>query len=85
MGLKTAQATYLLSIISNKWLPCEICLKHYCADAYDKIEEGKELDHIQPVNSENALESEGHGDPFDFQNLNFLCVRHHSKKSQRER
>jgi len=48
------------------------------------MEEGKELDHIEPLNPENALDSAGHGDPFDHDNLQLLCHRHHSKKSQRE-
>ena len=76
------QVSYLLAL---DFLPCEICLKLYAAEAYDKVEEGKELDHIEPVNRENALQSEGHGDPFSFDNLQLLCKRHHSKKSQREK
>ena len=82
MELDMSQVSYLLSL---EFLPCEICLKHYAADAYDKVEEGIELDHIEPVNRENALQSEGHGDPFSFDNLQLLCRFHHSKKSQRER
>ena len=82
MELDMSQVSYLLSL---EFLPCEICLKHYAADAYDKVEEGIELDHIEPVNRENALQSEGHGDPFSFDNLQLLCKRHHSKKSQREK
>ena len=81
MELKANQVGYILSL---EFLPCEICLKHYCADAYDSVEEGKELDHIEPVNREDALQSEGYGDPFAFDNLQLLCVRHHAKKSQRE-
>lgn len=82
MELTDKQATYLASLT---FYPCETCLRLYIAEAYDKVEEGKELDHIKPVNRDNALESKEHGDPFDFKNLNLLCVRHHAKKSQRER
>ena len=63
--------------------------------------EGKELDHIIPINPEDALDrvvtpimavkSEDcyvtyeFGDPLDQNNYQWLCRRHHSKKSQRER
>lgn len=80
--LTMPQVSYLLSL---GFLPCETCLRHYIAEAYEKVEEGKELDHIEPVNNDNALLSEGHGDPFEFNNLQLLCKRHHAKKSQRER
>jgi hypothetical protein len=76
------QQSYILSL---DYLPCETCLKLYIADAYDHIEPGIEVDHINPVNSNNALDSEGYGDPFDIKNLQLLCKRHHAKKSQRER
>ena len=94
MSLDGALVSYLLSL---EFLPCEICLKHYAADAYDKVEEGIELDHIQPVNPEDALDRSytcekgpkdfkyKYGDPFAFDNLQLLCKRHHSKKSQREK
>lgn len=96
MPLDGHQVSYILSL---EYLPCEICLKLYAAEAYDKVEEGKELDHIIPVNRENALavteitqssharnvNFKKHGDPFSFDNLQLLCKRHHAKKSQRER
>lgn len=75
------QQSYILSMDK----PCEMCIKLYLSDAYNTIEEGQELDHIKPVNVENALISEGHGDPFEFSNLQYLCKRHHFKKSQTER
>ena len=53
MELTEKQQSYLLSL---SYLPCETCLRMYCAEAYDKVNEGKELDHIKPVNSENALD-----------------------------
>ena len=95
MDVDAHQVSYLLSFITPKRLPCEICLKLYINEAYDSVEEGKELDHIQPVNPENALEVDkewphdggtiSYGDPFEFNNLQLLCKRHHAKKSQRER
>ena len=82
IDLSMHQVSYILQL---EYLPCEICLKLYCAEAYQEVEEGKELDHIQPLNRENAIESQGYGDPFSFDNLQLLCRTHHSKKSQRER
>jgi hypothetical protein len=82
MDLDAKQVSYILSLGK---LPCEICLKHYIAEAYDTVEYGIELDHITPVNNDNALESKEHGDPFEFNNLQLLCRRHHAKKSQREK
>ena len=82
--LTAQQVTYLLSL---DYLPCETCLRLYIANAYDSVQPGEELDHIIPVNPNNALEISGmsYGDPFEFNNLQLLCRRHHSKKSQRER
>jgi hypothetical protein len=91
MDLDAQQVTYILQL---EYLPCEICLKMYCADAYDTVEKGVELDHIMPVNPGNALEPwienefgtlMACGDPFSFENLQLLCRFHHAKKSQRER
>lgn len=98
MDLNIQQVTHLLSL---SYLPCETCLRLYIADAYDTMEKGVELDHIEPVNPENALErvrivvgvnqfdgfdySYTFGDPYSFDNLQLLCKRHHAKKSQRER
>ena len=82
MELSEHQKGYILSL---SFIPCETCLRHYATEAYNAVEPGKELDHIEPVNPENAILSEGYGCPFDFNNLQYLCKRHHSKKSQRER
>ena len=79
--LSPHQQTYILSLPNPV---CELCLKLFVVKAYKTIEEGKELDHIVPLNPDNALESDGYGDPFDHNNLQLLCRRHHSKKSQRE-
>lgn len=52
-SLKAHQVGYLLSL---SFLPCETCLRLYVAEAYKKVSDGKELDHIEPVNPENALD-----------------------------
>ncbi len=95
--LSMHQVSYLLSIATPDFLPCESCLRLYIQGAYDEVDIGKELDHIEPVNPSNALETQEvtfgqsgirktlYGDPFDFNNLQLLCKRHHAKKSQRER
>lgn len=80
LTMKFHQVSYLLSL---DYLPCEICMKLYAVEAYDKVDEGIELDHIEALNPENALISDGFGDPFDFNNLQLLCRRHHSRKSNR--
>ena len=66
---------------------CETCLRLYLADAYREVSSGHELDHIHPINPDNALDTEGkrYGQPLDENNLQFLCSRHHAKKSQREK
>ena len=43
MDLSMHQVSYILAL---GYLPCEICLKHYIAEAYDTVEEGKELDRL---------------------------------------
>lgn len=80
--LSPHQQTVILSLPDP---PCELCLKLFVVEAYDTMEPGRELDHINPLNSENALESNGYGEPFNFDNLQLMCHRHHAKKSQRER
>ncbi len=94
LSLKAHQVSYILSL---SYLPCETCLRLFCAEAYDKVEEGKELDHIISVNPENAtnridvttIEDKDtaylYGHPYDFNNLQLLCRTHHAKKSQREK
>jgi len=82
LELSPIQQTAILSLPDP---PCELCLKLYAVEAYDKMNPGVELDHIEPINRENALESAKHGDPFSHDNLMLLCKNHHAKKSQRER
>ena len=81
IGMDSRQTLYLLSL---DFTPCEICLKNFAAGAYNEVEEGIEIDHIIPINPENALDSNGYGNPFDLSNLQLLCKRHHAKKSSRE-
>jgi 5-methylcytosine-specific restriction endonuclease McrA len=73
------------SILLSTLPVCEICLRLFLADAYDKVNKGTQLDHIKPVNPDNALQSEGWGHPYDNDNLQLLCSYHHSKKSNRDK
>ena len=72
-------------ILSLPYIPCKRCLSLYIVGAYDEIREGKEVDHIEPLNPAEAIDSEGFGDPFSFDNLQPLCPRHHAKKSNRDK
>ena len=74
---------YLISMIPI----CERCYSLYMADAYDVVNSGNELDHIKPLNPENALDTEQgrYGQPLDESNLQLLCYQHHFKKSMREK
>ena len=58
MEIDNYKLTYLMSRINIDFLPCETCLKLFIADAYEDVEKGVELDHIQPVNPEDALNRE---------------------------
>jgi 5-methylcytosine-specific restriction endonuclease McrA len=76
--LEPHQITRILSI--NK--PCEKCLQMYCIDDTREINEGTQLDHIDPVNPDNPLDTAGKwGDPMNWDNLQLLCARHHSRKT----
>lgn len=79
-----AKPGQILYLIDNVPI-CETCLRLYMADAYDTVTKGYELDHIKPINPDNALIDQDYGKPLDKNNLQFLCTRHHAKKSQRER
>ena len=82
LNLTDYQSSFILSI---GYVPCEMCLKLYLLRGREPIEKGEQLDHIDPVNPENALEAEGWGDPFDYDNLQLLCKTHHSRKSIRDK
>ena len=73
---------YLLSL---DYVPCERCLNLYKVNAYDAVSKGIAVDHIYPLNPDNALECEGYGKPLDHDNLQLLCKRHHSRKSNRDK
>lgn len=66
---------------------CERCLMLYLLGARNTIETAKELDHINPVNPDNALDTMNGkwGEPLNSNNYQFLCRTHHSKKSQRDK
>ena len=64
---------------------CETCMKLFLAGAYTTVTKGKELDHIIPLNPDNALMDKNYGKPLDVDNLQFLCRRHHAKKSNRDK
>ena len=79
-NIKENRKSYLLSMVPV----CEICYRLYKADAYDKVNKGCPLDHIDPVNPEDAIRSKGWGEPLDENNVQLLCDYHHNKKSGRE-
>lgn len=66
---------------------CERCLELYLLGAYDIVDTAKELDHTNPINPSNALDTEKGkwGEPLDQDNYKFLCRTHHAKKSQRDK
>jgi len=82
LEMEAEQCNYLFSI---SFIPCEQCVKLLAVGQYDSVNEGKELDHIDPLNPENALDSKGWGNPFDHDNLQLLCRRHHAIKSNRDK
>ena len=82
LELTNYQAAFIMSL---DYPPCEQCLKLFAIGVYNTIDEGKELDHIDPLNPEDALNSKGWGDPFNQNNLQLLCRPHHAKKSNRDK
>lgn len=82
LELNDMQSLYLLSI---GFIPCETCVKLFAIGHYNTVNEGIELDHIEPLNPENALESRDWGDPFNRDNLQLLCRKHHARKSNRDK
>jgi len=71
---------------SLPYVPCECCMRLYKVRAYDKVDEGVELHHIDPVNPKNALDCKGYGQPFpDYEGLDFLCKHHHSRRRKRDK
>ena len=72
-------------ILSLDYLPCEVCLRLFIVGVYKKIAEGTDVDHINPLNPDNALDYKDWGDPYDHNNLQLLCKRHHNAKTGRDR
>ena len=77
LPLEPYQQTKILSMFA----PCEKCVKMYVIGAQYDMSEGEQVDHIDPINPDNPLESDGWGNPFDRDNLQLLCHRHHAKKT----
>ena len=71
---------YLLSQVPI----CERCYTLYINGAYTKVDRGIDLDHINPVNPDNALDCKGWGEPLNEDNLQLLCKAHHNKKTLRD-
>jgi len=75
------------AIILEPKIPiCERCLSLYKSQRRkpDQLLSGKPLDHIDPVNPENPMDSEGFGDPLSMENVQLLCHSHHHKKTVRD-
>lgn len=76
------------AIILERKIPiCEKCFSLYKSSRRkpEELFPGKPVDHIDPVNPENPLDSEGFGEPLSIENLQLLCNSHHSKKTQRDK
>jgi len=82
LELTDYQKAYLMSL---DFVPCERCIRMYAIGAYSAVVPGVDLDHIDPINPDNALDSQGWGNPFDHDNLQLLCKKHHSKKTGRDK
>jgi hypothetical protein len=77
---------YILDIVNH--LPvCENCLDRFIKQFQPGLNEGTELDHIKPINPENALDTQDgkYGEPLDFNNNQLLCKRCHAEKSGRDK
>ena len=76
------------AIILEPKIPiCEKCLALYKSGRRkpEQLKRGTAVDHIDPVNPENPMESRGFGEPLDMDNLQLLDTGHHSKKTQRDK
>jgi len=86
LGRKRKVSVRQQTFILSKGLVCEKCMRLYLADAREENEvfEGFILDHIDPVNPDNALDTMGgiYGDPFSFDNFQLLCRKCDNKKRQ---
>lgn len=81
---KQAAMTADLEVL-NKLPVCESCLRHRLAIPDYPIFEGRELDHINPINPDDAYDESGRwGKAFDENNVQLLCSKHHAKKSARD-
>jgi hypothetical protein len=64
---------------------CEKCLRNYLAGSKKEPRMGKQLDHIDPLNPDDAYDSERWGAPLEKDNVQLLCASHHAAKSSRDR
>jgi hypothetical protein len=82
-NLDTEKKLYLLDNVPV----CKKCYEMYINDWRDTVRVGTDLDHIQPVNPENALNTEDGkwGNPLDEGNVQLLCKKHHTIKTQRDK
>lgn len=61
---------------------CEYCYDRYIKGFQPGVNKGRELDHIKPINPDNALMVDDKwGEPLDTTNVQLLCNRCHSEKS----
>jgi hypothetical protein len=75
---------YKVYLLDN--LPvCEQCYDQYTKQFRPGVKQGRELDHITPVNPEDAMNTmDIYGEPLSFDNVQLLCNRDHSEKSGRD-
>ena len=81
--LTTEQKLYLLDNVPV----CKKCYEMYINGWRDTVRVGTDLDHIQPVNPDNALNTEDGkwGNPLDDDNVQLLCKKHHTIKTERDK
>ena len=76
---------YKLGII-DKIPVCEECLDQHIKGFRPGVKTGTELDHITPINPENAYDDKGvYGLPLDIGNVQLLCKRCHAEKSGKDK
>ncbi len=71
--------------MSIEFIPCEQCVKMFALDVKPSVKPGRDVDHIDPLNPNNAIDSKDWGDPFNEDNLQYLCTSHHTKKTNRDK
>ena len=65
---------------------CEKCYKMYTMEIQPGVKKGSPLDHIKPVNPEDALQPmDIYGEPLSYDNVQLLCERCHAEKSNEDK